>query len=226
MKKILLIATVSMYLYSNAAISSTIFTIEGTISQLGYYSSTDTVLLQYYTDTYGISVGDTMRFEVEVDFTRQGEITNADGSITTYTDVPLTRNCDACYGYSGTQYDYAALLSSSFDFSSFSTGQYYNVATSDYSEGMATDSHTGKIELSNLLTLYAFNTLTVSDLVYNWSQSMLLSATIDLDDGSGAVSYYGGSFSITNIQVVPVPGAFWLFGSGILGLLGMMRKKH
>ena len=224
MKNIILVGFTTIILWSGAASSSTIFTIDGTISQLGYGSTADSTLLQHYTDTYGISVGDTMSFEVDVDFQRQGEITNADGSIRTLTDVPLERNCDTCYGDSGIQYDYATLLSSSFDFSLFSTGLNYNVATSDYHTGMAIDSHWGYIQLSNLLRLDTSGEST-SVLVYNWALGHQMSTSIDLDDGSGAVSYYGSNFSVTDIKVIPVPAAVWLFASGILGLLGFMRRK-
>jgi hypothetical protein len=38
------------------------------------------------------------------------------------------------------------------------------------------------------------------------------------------------NFSITEIQIsasaVPIPPALWLFGSGLLGLIGMARKKR
>ena len=33
------------------------------------------------------------------------------------------------------------------------------------------------------------------------------------------------TFGIVELQAVPVPSAFWLFGSGIAGLLGMKRRK-
>ena len=223
MKNNILVCCTTIMLWSGAASSSTIFTIDGTISQFG--GTAGSALLQHYTDTYGISDGDTMSFEVEVDFQRQGEITNADGSITTLTDVPLQSNCDTCYGYSGIQYDYATLLSSSFDFSPFSTGLNYNVATSNYHTGMAIDSHWGYIDLSNLLRLSTDGEST-NVLVYNWTLGHQMSASIDLDDGSGAVSYYGSNFSITDVNVIPVPAAVWLFTSGILGLLGFMRRKH
>jgi len=36
----------------------------------------------------------------------------------------------------------------------------------------------------------------------------------------------GGSESFVNNAVVPVPAAIWLFGSGLLGLVGMARRKR
>lgn len=41
-----------------------------------------------------------------------------------------------------------------------------------------------------------------------------------LDIGSG------NSMTVTSISAVPVPAAAWLFGSGLLGLIGVARKKH
>ena len=34
-----------------------------------------------------------------------------------------------------------------------------------------------------------------------------------------------GSFLVRETTVVPIPAAFWLFGSGLLGLIGIARKK-
>jgi hypothetical protein len=48
----------------------------------------------------------------------------------------------------------------------------------------------------------------------------------DGDDAFGDLMYYGewdaGSFTTT---VVPVPAAVWLLGSGLLGLVGIARRK-
>ena len=136
----------------------------------------------------------------------------------------LHRNCSTCYGYSSTNYDYATLRSSTFDFSPFSGGQYFNVATSDYHTGMAIDSHSGIIQLSNQLTIAMTSALSsvTSVMIWDWALGDPTYIEINLDDGSGGVYYLGG-FSIT--QIVPVPGAVWLFGSGLLGLAGFMRKK-
>jgi len=36
---------------------------------------------------------------------------------------------------------------------------------------------------------------------------------------------YSGNAIMTNVAVVPVPAAVWLFGSGLLGLVGVARRK-
>ena len=35
----------------------------------------------------------------------------------------------------------------------------------------------------------------------------------------------GNSMTVTAINTVPVPAAIWLFGSGLLGLIGISRRK-
>jgi len=42
--------------------------------------------------------------------------------------------------------------------------------------------------------------------------------------GSGLVDGYGAAF-ITEAALVPIPAAVWLFGSGLLGLVGIARRK-
>jgi len=47
-----------------------------------------------------------------------------------------------------------------------------------------------------------------------------LSLTTD-DLGAG----FSSDLIFGNSTVVPIPPAFWLFGSGLLGLVGMARRK-
>ena len=49
-----------------------------------------------------------------------------------------------------------------------------------------------------------------------------LSATTS---ASGEIAWIQKKFSVTVPTVVPVPAAVWLFGSGLLGLLGIARRK-
>jgi len=51
-----------------------------------------------------------------------------------------------------------------------------------------------------------------------------LKALVDsvwLDGPSGTV----GSGTVQSLAAVPIPAAVWLFGSGLLGLIGMARRK-
>ena len=46
---------------------------------------------------------------------------------------------------------------------------------------------------------------------------------------SGIRGYFdigsGNSMHVTSVSTVPVPAAVWLFGSGLLGLVGIARRK-
>ncbi len=43
--------------------------------------------------------------------------------------------------------------------------------------------------------------------------------------GSSLMAATAGSLEITQVAAVPVPGAVWLFGSALMGLLGVNRRK-
>lgn len=43
--------------------------------------------------------------------------------------------------------------------------------------------------------------------------------------GTGINASYGGNLNISPVGAVPVPGAVWLFGSALVGLMGLSRKK-
>jgi hypothetical protein len=58
---------------------------------------------------------------------------------------------------------------------------------------------------------------TTSDLVLAYNDNILGTGDIDFDD-----MMVRAKFTST---VVPVPAAAWLFGSGLLGLIGMARRR-
>jgi hypothetical protein len=37
---------------------------------------------------------------------------------------------------------------------------------------------------------------------------------------------YNANFDMTTLTVVPIPAAAWLFGSGLLGLVGVARRRR
>lgn len=45
---------------------------------------------------------------------------------------------------------------------------------------------------------------------------------IQFDNASSSIYTVG---TITSMEVVPIPSSVWLFGSGILGLVGIARRK-
>ena len=44
-------------------------------------------------------------------------------------------------------------------------------------------------------------------------------------DADGTSDTLGGSIDLVSLKAVPVPAAVWLFGSGLLGLVGYSRRK-
>lgn len=50
-------------------------------------------------------------------------------------------------------------------------------------------------------------------------------STGDFHSQGAGIGYNGFSFDITPVTAVPVPAAVWLFGSGLLGLVGVARRK-
>ncbi len=49
-----------------------------------------------------------------------------------------------------------------------------------------------------------------------------ISGTVLRFEGNGSIN---PEFRVSNITVVPVPAAVWLLGSGLLGLIGLARRK-
>ena len=45
-------------------------------------------------------------------------------------------------------------------------------------------------------------------------------------EGCGVDAYFDNVTITTDVSAVPVPAAVWLFGSGLLGLIGVARRKH
>ena len=55
-----------------------------------------------------------------------------------------------------------------------------------------------------------------------------LSDSSIVDNGGNSYSVYfdnGGNLLQVDVQVIPVPAAVWLFGSGLIGLIGVARRK-
>ncbi len=71
-------------------------------------------------------------------------------------------------------------------------------------------------ELESHLTLSGYNQISVD---FDHTATLTL---IDLPDGASLTS---GSGHLYPTSAVPVPAAVWLFGSGLLGLIGVARRK-
>lgn len=51
------------------------------------------------------------------------------------------------------------------------------------------------------------------------------SFSFDLSDSSGSFAFEAQAGTPTNINAVPLPAAVWLFGSGLVGLISITRRK-
>lgn len=87
-----------------------------------------------------------------------------------------------------------------FSFTAWATGNYFLAITADFNQG-----------------LDAFGNAS-SDAYFQSTESIL---------GTAFDSFAGNSFTSFSYEVsaVPVPAAVWLFGSGLLGLVGMARRR-
>ncbi len=126
--------------------------------------------------------------------------------------------------------------SSDFSLNIYSTDNYGASAPSGYVDGTAINvdfsslrgelsynSNVYDFELWPLTTTLDYGTYTPGDSTFNigWTDSL----TIDL------TSYFSTTASLdVNLQgyltTVPVPAALWLFGSGLIALVGVSRRKN
>ena len=128
---------------------------------------------------------------------------------------------DAFYGYGGAQ----------FNFIDSGGNQLGRVFYADASTNFLSD-------LASTDNSFAYNAVTPNVLLsYSLTMDDLTSQlAIPLEDiasvrliyrayASGLSSGMGGEVWFDNVEVVPVPAAAWLFGSGLLGLVGIARRK-
>ena len=88
----------------------------------------------------------------------------------------------------------------------------WNVGTETLSSSYGTK--TDNKDPGNFSVLNFSNASGFNEITFNWS----------VDSGVDSVGSVGIG-DITDITVVPLPAAFWLFGSGLIGLIGIARRK-
>jgi hypothetical protein len=99
----------------------------------------------------------------------------------------------------------------------------------------------GRASLPATFTFDATPTLQVGgpNSIYGGSSIVVNGNTVSGNEGNGVVLFNGAyssiswtstneywyGFTVGTVQNIPIPAAFWLFGSGVLGLIGISRHK-
>jgi hypothetical protein len=112
------------------------------------------------------------------------------------------------------------------------TGTYDDLNTSVWSTDKTGDRQSSMAVDLDLETLFLEDILTASADGDNWVSLYLMAAS----DTVGICIFTGGAgsgienlptltFDVVDTAAVPIPGAVWLLGSGLLGLVGMRRRE-
>lgn len=150
--------------------------------------------------------------KIEFDFTA-GPVTDSSIASINFTKGP---NADAALAQLGIT-----------DVNLFDNTMFLDVADS----GWTTDIGTGSSFVATATNPLTFSPFVLSAVVDLSSASLFASTPLDLTDPNmvivTATTMLGEivPVSLLNSTVVPVPAAAWLFGSGILGLIGVARRK-
>ena len=72
-----------------------------------------------------------------------------------------------------------------------------------------------------------YNDCLIGECTSSVSKNEILSLTFDVEAGKDYLFGVGGGVSTySDVSAVPVPAAVWLFGTGVLGLVGVGRRKN
>jgi len=181
---------------SNAA--PKLYTFEGFVSGFQSYHQ------NYDIDDFGIIIGGTtLRYVFEVDF---------NNGVSTYTNSAGTWN-----------YFYSDLIEGSVINGGLLYGDYYGFnwyRLSGPNMGEITSNHAN-------VRIDSYENDTQNWRVQDWQIGQAFSST-DLASYPGGINgsavYAYGDVTLTSITAIPIPGAVWLLGSGLIGLVGLRKK--
>ena len=168
-------------------------------------------------DTYDMFMYDSVAGGIQ-DFTFNFDYsvgTFADGTAGT-TNCTVTANFDGCTGYMGITYNTQSL---SYDFQLTNAGQFAAGVIFDW-------------DTSNDIPVLAVLQVT-NDPMADGGVMNVVSVDSDGDGNPGTAMLVGAfpgqtpafSGTMTPVSAVPVPAAVWLFGSGLVGLAGIARRR-
>ena len=101
----------------------------------------------------------------------------------------------------------------------------------DNTAGTVTGIEFGRSDVGTGFTIATLNIEALaagfSDLFLEVSNNASIFTTFSAGNAeyTGALNLINGSVTVSGVSPVPVPAAVWLFGSGLIGLLGFMKRK-
>ena len=161
----------------------------------------------------GLIVGSAVNYSFMVDFFEDGTYTRNNGEV-------VTRNDGSGYDYFYTDYVGGTALP---EIDGGSRNAWYDAAEFNsgwYKSGLQT----------TLTGLSSDNSISVFDYSYyrkptDWVVGDAFHSSDVIQSSTGFQSIIWADLTLSSVNPVPVPSAIWLFGSGLLGLVGVARRK-
>lgn len=144
----------------------------------------------------------------------------------------MTQYYEAYESYFTVNFDVIGSQLITIDASLYSTGGTYgnqsaisirNQDSGVYELGAISQAEDSTIAGDPWVTDYAVGSLNITREIFLSEGNYSLSAGA-YEDTNNSDAYGGASYSFT-VTAVPVPSAFWLFGSGLIALISIKRKK-
>jgi len=90
------------------------------------------------------------------------------------------------------------------------------------------DTAMGSLEPTRVSSTMEYGDCTAAGMMGSFCMTAFGGATSEVNGrllGDGTMSGFASSLTISEVSAVPVPAAVWLFGSAILGMVGVSRKR-